>query len=91
MLFRGGSLGDMLCEQFERTVDKDNCVPFEGLTLQVPSDRHHCHYVRAKAKVQVHRFQDCTLAVITDPGSWRPIMPKGLTADVPHPALIKMI
>jgi len=36
--FLGGNLDDILCEQFERTVGKDNCVRFEGLTLQVPSD-----------------------------------------------------
>ena len=36
--FLGGSLKDLLCEQFERTVGKDNCVRFEGLTLQIPSD-----------------------------------------------------
>ena len=38
--FPGGSLTDILCEQFERTVGKDNCVRFEGLTLQIPNDRH---------------------------------------------------
>ena len=59
--FLGGSLTDILCEQFERTVGKENCVHFEGLTLQIPSDRHRCHYV--KAKVHVHRYQDGTLAV----------------------------
>ena len=63
--FLGGSLGDILCEHFERTVGKDNCVRFEGLTLQIPSDRHRCHYV--KAKVRVHRYQEGTLAVFHDP------------------------
>lgn len=63
--FVGGSLDDILCEHFERTVGKDNCVHFEGLTLQIPSDRHRCHYV--KAKVQVHRYQDGTLAVFHGP------------------------
>jgi len=63
--FLGGSLKDILCEQFERTVGKDNCVRFEGLTLQIPSDRHRYHYV--KAKVQVHRYQDGTLAVFHGP------------------------
>jgi hypothetical protein len=58
-------LTDILCEQFERTVGKDNCVRFEGLTLQIPSDRHRCHYV--KAKVHVHRYQDGTLAVFHGP------------------------
>jgi transposase len=63
--FLGGSLGDILCEHFERTVGKDNCVHFEGLTLQIPSDRHRCHY--GKAKVHVHRYQDGTLAVLHGP------------------------
>ena len=63
--FRGGSLGDILCEQFERTVGKDNCVRFEGLTLQIPSDQHRCHYVNAK--VHVHRYQDGTLAIFHGP------------------------
>lgn len=61
----GGSLDDILCGRFERTVGKDNCVRFEGLTLQIPSDRHRCHYV--KAKVHVHRYQDSTLAVFHGP------------------------
>ena len=63
--FLGGNLNDILCEQFERTVGKDNCVRFEGLTLQIPSDRHRCHYV--KAKVRVHRYQDGTLAIFHGP------------------------
>ena len=63
--FLGGSLKDILCEQFERTVGNDNCVRFEGLTLQIPSDRHRCHYV--KAKVHVYRYQDGALAVFHGP------------------------
>jgi transposase len=63
--FQGGSLDDILCEQFERTVGKDNCVRFEGLALQIPSDRHRCHYV--KAKVRVHRYTDGMLAVFHGP------------------------
>ena len=31
-----GILDDVLCEQFERTVRKDNGVPFEGLTEANP-------------------------------------------------------
>lgn len=61
----GIRLDDILCEQFERTVGKDNCVRFEGLVLQIPSDRHRCHYV--KAKVRVHRYPDGTLAVFHGP------------------------
>ena len=63
--FLGGILKDILCEQFERTVGKDNCVRFEGLTLQIPSDRYRCHYV--KTKVHVHRYKDGTLAVFHAP------------------------
>lgn len=63
--FLGGNLDDILCEQFERTVGKDNRVRFEGLTLQIPNDRHRCHYVNAK--VRVHRYTDGTLAVFHGP------------------------
>jgi hypothetical protein len=63
--FLGGNLDDILCEQFERTVGKDNCVRFDGLTLQIPSDQHRCHYV--KAKVRVHRYPDGTLAIFHGP------------------------
>jgi transposase len=56
----GGSLDDILCEQYERTVGHDNCVRFEGITLQIPPDRHRCHYV--KAKVRVHCYPDGSLA-----------------------------
>jgi len=54
-------LDDILCERFERTVRKDNCVHLEGLVLQIPEDRHRCHYV--KAKVKVLRYTDNTLAI----------------------------
>jgi transposase len=61
----GGSLEDILCERFERTVGADNCVSFEGLTLQIPADRHRCHYV--KAKVAVLRRLDGSLAICHGP------------------------
>ena len=63
--FIGTHLAEMLCEQFERTVGHDNCVRFEGKSLQIPADRHRCHYV--KAKVRVHRYEDCSLAVFHGP------------------------
>jgi hypothetical protein len=63
--FLGGGLDDVLCEQYERTVGKDNCIRFEGLLLQIPADRHRCHYV--KAKVRVHRYADGSLAVFHGP------------------------
>ena len=61
----GGSLDDILCEQFERTVGNDNCVRFEGLILQIPADRHRCHYV--KVKVRVHRYTNGELALCHGP------------------------
>ncbi len=61
----GGNLGDILCEQHERTVGHDNCVRYEKLILQIPADRHRCHYV--KAKVRVHCYADGNLAVFHGP------------------------
>lgn len=61
----GGRLEDTLCEQYERTVSADNCIRFETLTLQIPADRHRCHYV--KAKVRVHRYASGDLAVFHGP------------------------
>lgn len=61
----GGSLDDILCEQYERTVSADNCVSFAGKTLQIPKDEYRCHYVRAT--VRVYRYADDTLAVFHGP------------------------
>ena len=61
----GGGLDDILCEQFERTVGNDNCVHFEGRVLQIPADRHRCHYV--KVKVRVLRYPNGALAVCHGP------------------------
>ena len=47
-------LDDILCEQFERTVSKDNCVSVNGLVLQIPADRHRYHYIKARVKVARH-------------------------------------
>lgn len=61
----GGHLDDILCEQVERTVGHDNCVRYDNLFLQLPADRHRCHYV--KAKVRVHRYPNGRLAVFHGP------------------------
>jgi hypothetical protein len=61
----GANLDDILCEQYERTVTADNCVSFEGNTLQIPADRHRCHYV--KVRVRVHRYTNGDLAVFHGP------------------------
>jgi len=63
--FLSGSLPDILCEQHERTVGNDNCVSFEGMSLQLPADEMRYHYVRTK--VRVHRYVDKTLGVFHGP------------------------
>ncbi|MCS6930548.1 MAG: hypothetical protein NZM43_13755, partial [Saprospiraceae bacterium] len=63
--FIGSDLDDILCEQYERVVGKDNCVAFEGLRLQIPQDRYRLHYV--KVKVRVHRYTDGHLAIFHGP------------------------
>ena len=61
----GTNLDDILCEQYERTVSSDNCVSFEGKTLQIPPDKYRCHYVRVK--VRVHRYIDGSLGIFHGP------------------------
>ena len=61
----GNSLEDILCEQYERSVGNDNCVRFNGLTLQIPPDRYRYHYV--KAKVRVHHYPDRRLSLFYGP------------------------
>lgn len=57
----GAPIQDILCEQYERIVGNDNCVKFDALTLQIPSDQYRFHYV--KVKVRVHRYPNGTLAI----------------------------
>lgn len=61
----GVAIDEILCEHYERTVGKDNCVHFERRVLQIPADSHRCHYV--KTRVRVHRYLDGTLAVFHGP------------------------
>jgi transposase len=61
----GADIDDVLCEQHERTVTADNCVSFEGITLQIPADKYRCHYV--KVRVRIHRYMDGSLAVFHGP------------------------
>lgn len=56
-----GVLEDILCEHHERVVGKDNCVRFQRRILQIPADRHRCHYM--KVKVKVLRYGDGHLAI----------------------------
>lgn len=61
----GVALDDILCEQFERTVGADNCVAFEGRSLQIPAVGQRVNYHRVK--VRVHRYGDGALAVFHGP------------------------
>jgi transposase len=61
----GTRLPDILCAQYERTVENDNCVSFEGRKLQIPPSSTRAHYV--KAQVRVHRYVDGTLALFHGP------------------------
>jgi hypothetical protein len=79
----GGHLDDILCEQFERTVGNDNCVRFEGMSLQIPADRHRCNYV--KAKVRVHRYPDGQLALFHGPRKLACFTPEGRPLDTALP------
>ena len=54
----GGTITDYLCEVYERTVTKDNCVKFETLTLQIPKDPHRYHYGKAIVSVLKHLRRD---------------------------------
>lgn len=61
----GAHLKDVLCLQEERVVRPDNCVVYRKLLLQIPADRHRCHYV--KAKIRVHEYPDRHLAIFHGP------------------------
>ena len=61
----GTALPDILCTQFERTVENDNCVSFEGRKLQILASSTRAHYV--KTQVRVHRYVDGTLALFHGP------------------------
>ena len=51
--FISGNLPDILCEQYNRKVDNDNCVSYEGMSLQIPADEFRYHYVRTKVRGNV--------------------------------------
>jgi transposase len=74
------SLDDVLCEQYDRTVNKNNCVSFESLTLQIPKDNYRCHY--NKAKVRVHRYVNGHLAIFHGPRKLAEYDNKGKIKDL---------
>jgi hypothetical protein len=61
----GENLEDIFCEQYDRMVTNDNCIHFEGMTLQIPKNEYRCHYV--KVKVRIHKYIDGRMAVFHGP------------------------
>lgn len=65
MPYIGPPLHDILCEQYERTVQHDNCVRFENLVLQIPKSEYRCNFI--KVKIKVHKHLDGTLDIFHGP------------------------
>ena len=63
--YTGRPLEDVLCIQEDRQVGRDNCVQWNGLSLQIPPQRHRHHYV--KATVRVHQYPNGRLAIFDGP------------------------
>lgn len=61
----GLPVDEILCVHHDRQVGKDNCVRYDGLSLQIPAQAHRHHFV--KATVTVRRYPDGTLAVFHGP------------------------
>ena len=65
LAYAGRPLEDVLCVQEDRQVGRDNCVRWNGRSLQIPPQRHRHHYV--KATVRVHEYPDGRLAIFDGP------------------------
>jgi hypothetical protein len=56
---------DVLCIQEQRRVGNDNCISWQGRSLQIPPTPLRPHLVRAT--VRVHDYPDGTLAIFKGP------------------------
>lgn len=74
-LFDASQVHDILCEHFDRTVGRDNCVSFERLSLQIPACDYRCNYV--KVKIKIHRYPDDSLAIFHGPRKLADYSPTG--------------
>ena len=63
--YAGAALEDTPCLQEDRQVGRDNCVSWQGKSLQIPRQTHRRHDVRAT--VRVHQYPDATLALFDGP------------------------
>jgi len=75
----GENIDDILCEQHDRTVGNDNCVSFDGLSLQIPKNEYRFHYV--KVKVRVHKYTDGRMAIFHGPRNLATYDAKGTILD----------
>ncbi len=65
MPYVGRDVSEILCRQYERTVNNDNTVSFKNKILQIPEDKYQYHYV--KCKVLVHHNPDGTIDLFYGP------------------------
>jgi hypothetical protein len=82
--YAGRPLEDVLCIQESRQVGRDNCVNWNGISLQIPPQRHRHHYV--KATVRVHQYPGGRLAIFDGPSCLARFNPNGKPIDVPRAA-----
>jgi Helix-turn-helix domain len=80
----GRSIQDILCVQDDRQVGRDNCVLWNGRALQIPTQRHRHHYVRAT--VRVHEYPDGRLAIFDGPARLACFDQKGRPIDASRAA-----
>lgn len=80
----GEDIEDILCEQYKRTVTKDNCISFKGLSLQIPKDEYRCHYI--KAKIRVNFYNDGRTAIFHGPRKLAVYDDKGIMLKTNKPA-----
>ena len=77
-----GDLAEVLCVQEERLVGNNNCVRYQGLSLQIPAQRHRHHFV--KVKVRVHAYADGRFAVFHGPRCLARYEPDGRLGEAPE-------
>ena len=82
--YAGRPLEDVLCIQEDRQVGRDNCVQWNGRSLQIPFQRHRHHYV--KATVRVHEYPDGRLAIFDGPRCLARFDRNGTPIDAPQAA-----
>ena len=63
-------------------VGNDNTVRYQGLSLQIPAQRHRHHFV--KVKVRVHDYADGRLAVFHGPRCLAHYAPDGCLREAPE-------